>query len=124
MEFTVPKQIDWFYLRRHCDSCKLAQGFIADHGIPVKETLDADARLGQGDALKLARSVSTMIGTKGRSIFRHAVSKSEPDDAEILRCLIGPTGNLRAPTLRIGKTLIVGFNEELYSDALGLSRAK
>jgi hypothetical protein len=28
--------------------------------------------------------------------------------------LIGPTGNLRAPALRLGRTLVVGFNEERW----------
>jgi hypothetical protein len=32
--------------------------------------------------------------------------------------MLGPTGNLRAPTLRFGKTLIVGFNEETYNKLL------
>ena len=32
--------------------------------------------------------------------------------------MLGPTGNLRAPTLRAGKTLIVGFNEDAYSSVL------
>jgi hypothetical protein len=32
--------------------------------------------------------------------------------------MLGPTGNLRAPTLRAGKTVIVGFNEELYGGKL------
>jgi hypothetical protein len=27
---------------------------------------------------------------------------------------MGPSGNLRAPTLKIGDTLIVGFNPDLY----------
>ena len=34
---------------------------------------------------------------------------------EQLKLMLGPTGNLRAPTLRLGKTLVVGFNEEMYS---------
>ena len=33
--------------------------------------------------------------------------------------LLGPTGNLRAPTARVGKTLVVGFNPEVYSEVLG-----
>ena len=33
--------------------------------------------------------------------------------------LLGPTGNLRAPTLRVGKTLLVGFDESSYVDVLG-----
>jgi len=32
--------------------------------------------------------------------------------------MLGPTGNLRAPTLRAGKTVLVGFNDELFADRL------
>jgi hypothetical protein len=32
---------------------------------------------------------------------------------------LGPTGNLRAPTAIVGKTVLVGFNDEAYGDALG-----
>jgi len=32
--------------------------------------------------------------------------------------MLGPTGNLRAPTIVRGKTVLVGFNEEVYRDAL------
>ncbi len=28
--------------------------------------------------------------------------------------MLGPTGNLRAPTIRTGATVLVGFNEEVY----------
>jgi hypothetical protein len=33
----------------------------------------------------------------------------------------GPTGNLRAPTLRVGRTLVVGFDEATYRKVLGWS---
>ena len=33
--------------------------------------------------------------------------------------MIGPSGNLRAPTLRVGTTLVVGFNDEMYDTVLG-----
>jgi hypothetical protein len=32
---------------------------------------------------------------------------------------LGPTGNLKAPTLRIGRLLLVGFGEEAYALVLG-----
>jgi len=38
---------------------------------------------------------------------------------ELLDAMLGPTGNLRAPTLRRGKTVLVGFNEDLYREKLG-----
>jgi hypothetical protein len=33
----------------------------------------------------------------------------------ILAAVLGRTGNLRAPALRIGDRLLVGFNENLYA---------
>ena len=38
------------------------------------------------------------------------------DKKEILKDVIGPSGNLRAPTWRIGNEFIVGFNTELYEE--------
>lgn len=38
-------------------------------------------------------------------------SVSEDDLAEML---LGPTGNLRAPTVRAQRTLVVGFNHDAY----------
>ena len=32
--------------------------------------------------------------------------------------MLGPTGNLRAPCIRVGKIVLVGFNEELFTDVL------
>ncbi len=35
------------------------------------------------------------------------------------KVMLGPTGNLRAPTLRKGKTLVIGFNEDMYQEIFG-----
>ena len=32
---------------------------------------------------------------------------------------LGPTGNLRAPAIKMGKTWLIGFNEEVYTDRFG-----
>jgi hypothetical protein len=37
----------------------------------------------------------------------------------LLDAMLGPTGNLRAPTIRRGKVVLVGFNEELFVEKLG-----
>ena len=41
-----------------------------------------------------------------------------PDDDALAALLLGPTGNLKAPTILIGKTMIVGFNREAYENFL------
>jgi len=35
---------------------------------------------------------------------------------EVLKRIMGPSGNLRAPTLRIGARFVVGFNLEMYEE--------
>ena len=42
------------------------------------------------------------------------VDAKKPDRATLLGLLLGPSGNLRAPTLRKGRTLLVGFDEPTY----------
>ena len=38
---------------------------------------------------------------------------------EILKDVIGPSGNLRAPAWKVGTEFIVGFNPELYQEMFG-----
>ena len=45
--------------------------------------------------------------------------KDPPDDNTLAAAILGPTGNLKAPTLRIGDTLLVGFNAEAYKKVFG-----
>ncbi len=42
------------------------------------------------------------------------VGDSVADDA--VAAMLGPTGNMRAPTLRVGSTVIVGYNEEAFTE--------
>ena len=57
---------------------------------------------------------------RGKNVVDFDLAKERPDDETLLKHLIGPTGNLRAPTVRVGDTLAVGFNEEAYRKLLGV----
>ena len=70
-------------------------------------------------ALALARAAAEIVVARGKKTVRIDMRKSAPDDAELLGLLLGPTGNLRAPTIRRGKTLLVGFDAESYRRVLG-----
>ena len=56
---------------------------------------------------------------KGKKIVHLDLKRQKPPRAELLALLLGPTGNLRAPTLRKGRKLIVGFDEDTYKKLLG-----
>ena len=71
------------------------------------------------EALELAGSVNDIYVAKGKKVVHLNMKKDKPDKATLTKLLLGPTGNLRAPTLRKGKTLIVGFDEETYQKLFG-----
>lgn len=80
----------------------------------VQQTVDAKAKLGRDDALRLASDASTIIIVKNKKVLTFSIKKNRPDDDALLAQMLGPTGNLRAPTIRMGKTLLVGFDEQTY----------
>jgi len=101
-------------------SCKRAQGFLESRNWRVTDKTDASKRRADRDeALKLARSSGQVIVAKGKNVVTFDMKKNPPDDETLLSHLLGPTGNLRAPTFRKGRTLVVGFNEQAYDDLLG-----
>lgn len=60
-----------------------------------------------------------MIAAKGKKVVRVNLKKDKPDDDELAGLMLGPTGNLRAPTIRSGRKLVVGFNPEVYESLFG-----
>jgi arsenate reductase-like glutaredoxin family protein len=75
--------------------------------------------LGADDALALARSVDQIFATRGNGVVHVDLRGKQTDDAALKKLLLGPTGKLRAPTLRVGKTLLVGFHRDTYANVLG-----
>lgn len=63
--------------------------------------------------------MSKLLVAKGKTVTRVDLKKDGLADVELAALLLGPTGNLRAPTLKCGKTVVVGFNEELYEEVFG-----
>ena len=57
-----------------------------------------------------------MIVAKGKKVDTFRPAGKAPKAC--VDAMLGPTGNLRAPTIRHGKTVLVGFNEDVYADAL------
>jgi arsenate reductase-like glutaredoxin family protein len=75
-------------------------------------------RIGEKPALALARSMQKVVVAKGAKVVTFDLRKDPPSDAELAAVIMGPTGNLRAPALKVGSTLLVGFNEEAYDSLL------
>jgi hypothetical protein len=88
----------------------------------VETATQVDAKkstLTESDALKLAAEVDEIFVAKGKSVVHIHTKKDKPDPDTLKRLLLGPTGNLRAPALRVGRRLVVGFDEATYTSLFG-----
>ena len=85
--------------------------------VTIKETVSASKKLGETDAKALLRSANKLVVAKGKKLTELNVPQRISKDLVV--SILGPTGNLRAPCLKVGKTLVVGFNEQAFGQLFG-----
>jgi len=71
--------------------------------------------LADADARALLREVDTVTIAKGKA------SRTLPSREVALDDLRGPTGNFRAPMVRVGRRLLVGWHEDTLRELLARS---
>ena len=59
-------------------------------------------------------SAEQVVVAKGKSI--ETFQPDEANQESIIKAVLGRSGSLRAPTIRIGEVFYVGFNETLYTE--------
>ena len=67
----------------------------------------------------MLKGMNKLFVARGKKVTEVDLKKDRPDDDELARLMLGPTGNLRAPTMKIKKTLLIGFNPDTYDSVLG-----
>jgi len=85
--------------------------------VEVKEEIPASRKLSASEAKVIAKGSSKVYVAKGKKL--DVFDMKSASIAEVVEKMLGPTGNLRAPTMRVGKTTVVGFNEETFDSVLG-----
>lgn len=78
----------------------------------VEERSTRTAPLTDADARRLLAELDEVWIARGRAIERKPARKTKPAD------LKGPTGGYRAPLVRVGDTLFVGFQGEALRERL------
>ena len=77
----------------------------------------ASKKLQASDAKALLKEASRLIAMKGKKVQEFDVSAKVGSDA--VESMLGPTGNMRAPTIKVGNTYLVVFNEEIFASEFG-----
>ncbi len=82
--------------------------------LQATQKVPASRKLGRDEAAELLAGASTLHVAKGKKLTSFEGEALQSEDA--LLAMLGPTGNLRAPTLKVGKTVVVGYDEALFTD--------
>ena len=86
----------------------------------AREVVDArKEKLGKLETVKILRKTQRVVVVRGKSIKDWNLKKDPPVEKDLFAAIMGPSGSLRAPSARVGKTLLVGFNDEAWEMVLG-----
>ncbi len=79
-----------------------------------KEPVRAD------EALTLLDGMTELRVAKGKKVVQVDLSAPDrPPDDELVKLMVSRWGKLRAPTLKVGTTLVVGHNREMLTAVFG-----
>ena len=81
----------------------------------IKEQISASRKLGEERARELIAGATEIHVAKGRKL--EVFPGGEPTE-ELVAKMLGATGNLRAPTVKMGTKILVGFNEATYREVM------
>jgi arsenate reductase-like glutaredoxin family protein len=88
--------------------------------VGVKVQADAKKERFERDAaLRLAREAEEIWVAKGKRVVHLDLRREAPSDDELASLILGPSGNLRAPVLRRGGKLLIGFDPGAAAEVLG-----
>ena len=76
-------------------------------------------RIGPEEAWELISQSSRLQVARGKKLLRFDLRDGSPSKEEILKVVMGPSGNLRAPSFRFEESFVVGFHEEGYTELIG-----
>ena len=67
----------------------------------------------------MARAAHRLIAAKGKKVTTIDLQTAPPADDVLAGLMLGPTGNLRAPIMRVGQTILVGYNDQAFTEIFG-----
>lgn len=116
----MANSISYAFFRKNCKTCEKALGHLEGLGVELPEnTEDArKIRKSQEELVALANKHKRIISTKGSKVIEVDIKKEKPTPAALLGLMVGPSGNLRAPTISVSGTLLIGFTPDTYDQVL------
>ena len=100
-------------------TCGKTREFLASNNVTVSTEVNAKKQAySESDARSLLNGIDLIISAKGKKVVTLSLKNPKLSWKEIAPLILGPTGNMRAPVVRKGKTLLVGFETATYQRLL------
>jgi len=80
-------------------------------------TLAPKHKFDRDQSLALMAEAQVVLVARGKKVLRFETKSADPD--ELAGVILGRSGTLRAPAIRVGKTFLVGFHAETYEQIFG-----
>jgi arsenate reductase-like glutaredoxin family protein len=88
-------------------------------GVTARVVVDARKEtFAKRETIAILRRTGRVVAMKGKKVVDYDLKRDPPPEKELLEAILGPTGNLRAPAIRMGKTLVVGFQEDTWKSII------
>jgi len=83
----------------------------------IRDAVDAHTvRMDGAAAWEMLGKAAKITVAKGKTVS--SLKPRQEGKEAILKQVMGPSGNLRAPTLRVGDAFVVGFHPDFYQQWL------
>ena len=76
-------------------------------------------RFGKGDLKQVFAGAKKVVVAKGKKVLTFDPKETPFGSDEFAKAVLGPSGNLRAPTAKTGSTFLVGFHADAYGERFG-----
>ena len=108
------------YFKRGCSGCDVARKWLAQHGVRVRERemFKQPLSITEIEDLLGDRPVTAVLSTRTRQYAARGLNTRPHSEAELLRHMEAEPRLLRRPIVAVGETLLVGFNEAEWAEAL------
>ena len=74
----------------------------------------------EDEALSLLDGITELCVAKGKKVVRVDLSAEDrPTDSELVGMMVSRWGKLRAPSMRVGTTFVVGYNQDILASVFG-----
>ena len=75
-------------------------------------------KIHRDEALRIAREATSVLVSRGKKLVRIAPGDGTSDE-DLAGLILGRSGTLRAPAIRAGGKLLVGYHPEGYTETFG-----